>query len=284
MRAAVIYKESLFELYGASLDESVRRYALESKESVSLRESHQANKETLEKVLMALEENSIGYDCYPRSKKPDFKDYGLVMAVGGDGTFIDVGHYLEGIPIMGVNSDPVRSRGIFCCYDKESFGEAIADVAAEPRTQIPRLEVSVNGRPIEEKVMNETLLYHKDRGNFRFLIEEDGQIKRVTSSYDVFISTPMGSSGSIYNFGSAVMPLDSSAMVYYITGNKERIGEFRKAGHLEIESLTREGMMRIDGEHIKYSFTLGDRLSFRYGIPLAVIGDIKANRDHKGFS
>jgi NAD+ kinase len=280
----VIFKKSTYDFYNNSPDQAVRDYLKSDDANVKrIIESHNAHSKNLESVLRVLEKNRISYDALDRTEKPDFSRYDLVISVGGDGTFLDIGHYVRGTPILGVNSDPERSRGMLCYATAEIFEETLMNLDNVPRTQIGRLEVSLNDNVLPELVINEALLYHKDRGNLRFELEDNGLTKRITSCYDFFVATAVGSTGSVYNFGSMIIPTDSNEFTYYITGNREEIGKFHFAESLGFSSLIREGVIQLDGEHTKYTFSLGDKISFRYGEPLARIGDLEKNRIEKGF-
>ena len=51
----------------------------------------------------------------------DFKQIDLVIAIGGDGTFLRTSHYIENIPHMGVNSNPKKKEGFFMRTTKVNF-------------------------------------------------------------------------------------------------------------------------------------------------------------------
>lgn len=54
----------------------------------------------------------------------------LVVAVGGDGTFLQATHkFAEGVtvPILGVNSSPSSSVGFFCVCNETSFADVIRE-------------------------------------------------------------------------------------------------------------------------------------------------------------
>jgi NAD+ kinase len=284
MKALVIAKKTLYDLYSNSGESATRRYAMDGIDAEKLRRSHDAHSRSLDQVLSALERNKISYDVFPRHLKPSYFGYDIVVSVGGDGTLLDISHDLRDIPIMGINSDPDTSVGMSCCYTSGNFERAIMELDKEPRTAISRIELAINGNPLKELVFNEAMLYHKDRANLRFELEGDGQMLDIKSCYDLFISTPAGSTGSIYNYGALALPLDSGSFIYCMTGNREHLGKFYLANSIEMRSRTREGIIKIDGEHVTYSFGLDDRISFMHGSPLVLIGDMEKNRKLKGFT
>ena len=206
----------------------------------------------------------------------------VIVTVGGDGTFIEAGHFIRGIPLLGINSDPDKSRGIYTCCNAYEFADVLDSLECFPRTKVQRLQLTFNDKVLDELVLNDILVYHENRGNFRHDLIEEGKLHEIRDCYDLFVATPSGSTGGVHNFGSEVLPLDAD-FVYFITGSRDKIGEFVPSTHLELVSKTREGIMRVDGEHVWYRFGLGDRIVCEYGEPLEMVGDLDENRRLKGF-
>jgi NAD+ kinase len=115
-RVLVVTKRSAYEIYAG--DRRNGRFSsfvrAGDAKVLALRESHDEHYRTLEAVEKALGERGATCDQLPRGQR--FKDtaYDLVVAVGGDGTFMTAAHRVRAVPLLGVNSDPKDSVGFFC--------------------------------------------------------------------------------------------------------------------------------------------------------------------------
>ena len=127
MKVALIYKKSVWELFSDSKDTNVSSYIsgkADAKES--FQESHRIQQSTIEVIKNKLIESGTEIDMVYRSEITEsaIDAADLVISVGGDGTFLEASHYIsDNTPILGVNSDPLRSVGFFCSCTKENFEE-----------------------------------------------------------------------------------------------------------------------------------------------------------------
>ena len=83
-----------------------------------------AEKSTLELVKNTLRKYKIDYKVVHRgeSNKELFKNKDLIIAVGGDGTFIKASHSVfDKTPMLGVNSDPRYKEGFLMSTSKTGF-------------------------------------------------------------------------------------------------------------------------------------------------------------------
>ena len=206
----------------------------------------------------------------------DFGSYDLVVTVGGDGTFLEASHYVHGIPMLGVNSDPSPggSIGYFSAANAHTFPTFLRQLDLMPRTVLNRMQVFRNGEPLLEPVLNDILLAHTDpAATSRYRVNGEPR-KRVSSG--MIVCTAAGSTGWMRNAGGIVMPLDSSDLQY--CDRESATSRSVIAPEVEIYSLTRDGELSLDGQHIKYPFTLYDTIRCVAGEPLTVIGDLNQKR------
>ena len=125
MKVALIYKKSVWELFSNSKDSNVSSYIsgrTEAKEA--FQKSHQTQKNTIQTVKNTLIASGVEIEMVYRSgiSEPIINSVDLVITVGGDGTFLETSHYItDNTPILGVNSDPVRSVGFFCSCTGDNF-------------------------------------------------------------------------------------------------------------------------------------------------------------------
>jgi hypothetical protein len=68
------------------------------------------------------------------------------------------------------------------------------------------------------------------------------------------------------------MSFDSYDIQYKFRDYKNSKAKIVK--EIKAKSFTRTGMFYIDGDHIKYKFTLGDIITIKNGKPLTIIGKI----------
>ncbi len=278
----VVYKKSTLELYGNSVDKKTREYVRGNPE---VRESHDAQVRTLETVLTELQSLGIKHEAVYRGDLAEVSDRDLVVVVGGDGTLLDLAHYINtGVPVLGVNSDPQNSVGIFNYCTAENFKKTVIGLDKAPRTVFQRLEAYLNNNKVPDYALNDIHIAHLDpNAMMRYKVKVDGkklvdhQGREDLRSSGFLISTAAGSTAWMYNEGGIIMPVDSAQMQYHERG-------VRNAPHwladkkIEIESRTREGKISIDGEHRHYDFTLGDHALIQPGSALTLICDLDGKR------
>ena len=161
MKVALIYKKSVWELFSDSKDTNVSSYIsgkADAKES--FQESHRIQKSTIEVIKNKLIESGTEIDMVYRSEITEsaIDAADLVISVGGDGTFLEASHYIsDNTPILGVNSDPLRSVGFFCSCTKENFEELFNDLNNGPRTNLSRISMKIDGLTTGPPVLNDIL-------------------------------------------------------------------------------------------------------------------------------
>ena len=142
----------------------------------------------------------------------------IVVAVGGDGTVLDVSHRVEGVPLLGVNSDPDRSRGYFCGTDIDGFAETIRrwrDREAETVT-LRRMSIWLDGERVPYPCLNDVLVANNNPAMMSRYVLSAGTRSEVQASSGVWISTPAGSTAGIRSAGGTVLPLDGDMLQYLV--------------------------------------------------------------------
>ena len=78
---------------------------------------------TLGKVKKVLKKYRAKYNLANRDKLKDiqFENHDLVIAVGGDGTFLRAAQFVKNQLILGVNADVKNKEGFFMQSDKKNF-------------------------------------------------------------------------------------------------------------------------------------------------------------------
>ena len=296
MNALIVYKKSVYELYKDSPDKETRAYL--EKEGLTEQEmlqSHEEQRCTLESITQDLQRLSIPHKEIYRADlhKEDLSPYNLLISVGGDGTLLELSHYihLPDLPLLGVNSDPGRSTGFFCSANRENFRLQMQGIEQEKKTQVHRLQLIRNGIPLQEQVLNEVLFAHASPGaGSRFLLQvakdnPSGENKepvwvpaqRYRISDGITVCTAPGSTGSMYNYDGQVLCLDSEQMQYKVRGVRGQTSHL--AREVKITSHSREGKLFVDGNHVVYELGLGSVLEVKQGIPLTIVGDLQEKQD-----
>src|SRR3989338_5948829 len=127
----LVYKKSLYELWKNSPDEYLRSLVTGNcEDAVRLRMGHDNQNKCLDAVMAVLDHKGIPYDRTYRAELSEITDRDLVISVGGDGTLLEVSHYIRNSTlILGVNSDPEilggQSRGINCGANIQNFEQVL---------------------------------------------------------------------------------------------------------------------------------------------------------------
>ncbi len=281
----VVYKESAYTRYYYS-----RQLAGHLKKGnywKIVQGSHQRHNETLKGVRETLKGLGIGFKLVLRNqiqllKRVD-ETYRLVVSVGGDGTLLDSSHHLLKIPILGVNSDPLRSVARFSGCDLGTFSRTLTAYLTGKLKPVlvSRLEFFVNGKRNEWLVLNDLLAATlSPAGTSRYVLKIGAKAEEQMSS-GLWISSAAGSTAAIFSAGGRVMPVDSQKFQYVVREiYQKKFGPRRLLGGilpptqaLEVVSRMKEGRIFVDGTNLVAPFKLGDRL--RVGVsnfPLKVIG------------
>lgn len=233
--------------------------------------ARQAHARALEKVKRHLKERSVPYKAVYQARRHDYAPYALIISVGGDGTFLEAARRARSHQlILGVNSDPQRSAGSFCAADGKTFGETLDRVleGKAPAIRLNRLQLKLNGRNLGLQVVNDILVTHgKPAAMSRYWLEIGSRQEEQRSS-GLWISTAAGSTGAIKSAGGRSMDRRSQAVQYRPRELYQGVGlRCRLKGGvtalrrpIRIGSLMQEGLICVDGEHLKVPFRYGDLL------------------------
>mgnify|MGYP001814888226 FL=1 len=120
-----MYKRSAWELFSSSEDPNVAAFMAGSGgDSAAFERSHEIQQQSLGTVVDTLKNAGVDTTLLYRSElsRQVMGGVDVAISVGGDGTFLETSHYVEGpTPILGVNSDPSRSVGFFTACDGSGF-------------------------------------------------------------------------------------------------------------------------------------------------------------------
>lgn len=211
----------------------------------------------------------------------DVRGADIVIVVGGDGTFLAASHSVgQGLPMLGVNSDPETSRGFFCPATSENFG-AVLDESSD--TVVNRMMVTVNGETRSRRVLNEALLCHPHpAATSRFFYhfgdtdDIDGWEKHVSSG--AWIGPPAGTTGAIRSAGGdVVLPLSSEVLEF--VSRETIVGPTRKLitpYPVRARVKSDEAAIYMDGPYKHAALSMGDLVELRISDELLTIVGLDA--------
>ena len=279
----LVYKKSAYQIY--VLERKHPRFTgrhAAGWDVERLKRAHRAHQETLRQVEAALRASGIRYRMIFRALQHDYRPYDFVISVGGDGTFLEAARGVRRQPILGVNSDPERSAGSFCHASGETFGQLLERILAGALTMraLHRMQLRLNGRNLGLNVLNDVLIAHENPAAMsRYWIQVNG-VKEEQRSSGLWIATAAGSTGAMKSAGGNVLPKGSTATqylpreLYRPSGMRYRLmgGVIPGEQTITLRSFMRQGMVYVDGAHMKIPFRYGDQLQIKGSrYPLRVV-------------
>lgn len=285
MRLLVVYKQSFLEAHGTDRRLLAR---LSAAERSRLLRADIENRQSVRDVERHLRREGIRHDLVYRGRLAASPRYDLIVTVGGDGTFLTAAHYSHGTPILGVNSDPRHSLGLFTCTDRHGFARSLERALAGRMraVKLNRFAVEVNGEPLPEFVLNDVLFAHRSPAIMsRYEIAADGRREQQRSS-GLWISTAAGSTAAILAAGGRKMPI-ASKRIQHLTREpygwpapRYRLTHGQASRTVELTVLMDAACLWVDGSRLRHDVRLGDRVTVRTGAPPAtVLGFDRARRD-----
>jgi NAD+ kinase len=294
-RVLVVTKRTAYETYAE--DRRSPRFsslALAGDKKVrALYRSHDEHCRTLEAVEKAFDRRRVSVEQIPRGARFDDAAYDLVVAVGGDGTFIAVAHHVRETPLLGVNSAPKDSIGFFCGAARQTLDRVLDRILRDtlPAATLQRLQAEIDGAAVAVPVLNEVLYAHENPAALaRYMLRVPGAREEQKSS-GIWVAAPAGSGGAVGSAGGRRLALEAHRFQFVVREPYERRG--RKIRHrkgvlgagdaLEIESHIGRGKIFIDGSHVAHDVTFGTRVKITLSrFPLRALGLRKAPRTRRG--
>ena len=232
--------------------------------------SDAAHRATLVLVTRTLQAQAIPYALAERATLTRAIRASLVITVGGDGTLLRAAHYLTTTPILGVNSDPGESQGVFCATDARGFARTLASLRAGrlPVVRLPRLGVGINRRRLPELVLNDVLITHRNPGASSRYRLQIGRRREEQISSGVWLATGAGSTGAVRSAGGRVLPLNARRISFVVREPYPRRqqryqltrGILPAAGCASVTYLAPGGAVYLDGPHVRYPLAFGDEV------------------------
>ena len=124
-----------------------------------------------------------------------FEKNDLVIAIGQDGLVANVGKYLEGQPLVGVNPDPAVIDGALLAFSVETCIAALPAILADqqPMRQATLAEATTTDRQLL-RGLNEIFVGSPNHQSARYVLHHGGR-DELQSSSGLVVATGTGSSG-----------------------------------------------------------------------------------------
>jgi len=139
-----------------------------------------------------------------------FEPFDLVVALGQDGLVANVGKYLDGQPLAGVNPDPANIEGALLPFNIEAFVKALPDAIgdARPAREATLAEVATSDRQTLYG-LNEIFVGVPTHQSARYRIAS-GKKAEEHSSSGLIVATGTGSSGWLKSLKGEAAAFDPS--------------------------------------------------------------------------
>ncbi len=290
-RLLVAYKKSRYQqLVVEQQDPTIEGLLDQGHISVqNLKKSHDNHRRSLAELKVHLDDLGLDYELEYRGDVADADGFDLVIALGGDGTVLDLSHRIGTTPLVAVNSDPELSMGYFSAgtaYDFPRIIEKIVDDEWDP-VELDRFHVALDGNRVGPPVLNDILISHQNPAAVSsYFLKVGPHPAEEQKSSGVWISTPAGSTAAIRSAGGLVLPFDSDHLQYLVREPfppREGGYRFLKGIHpfddgLEVISRMREGTVFVDGPHISFEFPVGCTLTIDPDAPPLWLYGLKEER------
>lgn len=211
------------------------------------------------------------------------KNADLIITLGGDGTFLEASHSVERTPMLGVNSNPSDSVGMFCGTTVENLSLFLDRLTEgkEKSIEMARLKVKMDSKTLAYPVLNDILLANSNPAATSRLILEVNGLREELKCSGVWISPAAGSTAGIRSAGGKILPIRSKNFQvvvrepYLLPGSKYKLlGKILSPeSKLIVHSKMRTGGIYFDGSRKRYPFSLGQSLVItNKAKPLKVFG------------
>jgi NAD+ kinase len=281
----LVFKKSLYQIYFVEgrLPEAEReRYTAE--DVARLQASDEEHRRTLDAVYEALDARGIRFRPIYRARVANYEPHDFVIAVGGDGTFIEAARRATTQTMLGVNSDPTRSHGFFCRATGATIGEVLdhASNGVAKTRSLTRMSIDLDGVMQDYQAINDVLVAHRFSAAMSRYLLRVGEQEEVQRGSGLWVSTAAGSTGAISSAGGERQTLDSRQLQYLMReplatkadGYSMAHGFVDASEGLTISSRMREGTVFVDGPHLRVPLPFGAEVTLRESSwPLNVIAE-----------
>jgi len=285
-RVVLVVKRSAYRMYVEEQHDARLTELLAQGDPAAepLRAAHEAHERTVREVQSAIA--AVGADLLATrhaGESFDASALDLVVTVGGDGTLLAASHNVGNVPVLAINSAPDHSVGFFC---GAKAGAALVALRAAMRGDLrravlTRMAVTLNGKVVTERVLNDALYCHASPAATSRYIVDLREASEQQKSSGFWIGPAAGSTAAQRSAGGRVLPLTSKQLQLVVREPYTPHGEsylFRHAlippgQTLTVRSKMHDARIFLDGPDKVLEIGYGDVVSFTQASePLTVLG------------
>lgn len=226
-------------------------------------------------VSEVLDKSKINAKLIEKTKlvKEDFVQKGVVITVGGDGTFLRAAQFIKNsVPIIGINSDTKSKEGFYMRCNRFDFKEKFQRLmnGNYKISKLLRLEAKINNKAIDELALNEFYFgASKAYMTSRYKIKV-GSVSESQRSSGIIIATPTGSRAWSKAVGLKPLPSHYKAFGFVVrepfehnifSNYKLKQGVLDKNKKIIIKSEMQNGILVADSVSREYHFKYGDKIN-----------------------
>ena len=285
-RVLVVYKKDAYQQFLQEQQDPrlVRLLRRGHPDVLDMQHAHRVHEEALEAVVHTLRQLPVEVELASRAALKVTRRYDLVIAVGGDGTFLHAARNITHAPILGVNSDPDRSEAVFCAGTRRTFPRLVRQALPGRLTalRLYRLQLLLNGKRFPQKAINDVLVAHDDPATMTRYRLSIGRRTETQKSSGLWVATAAGSSSAVMASGGVRLPWGTKRFQYRPRElYRGRLSRYRLTGgvlgqqmSVRVTWLMRRGAAFLDGPHVKIPLRFADQLEIQLSLrdPLRVLG------------
>jgi NAD+ kinase len=275
-RVLVIYKKSAYQIYvrerrHARIEQLV---AAGEPSALNLLRAHEDHVHAIDEARRVLKQLGAVAKFRHRSHDAHAVGMDLVVTLGGDGTLLWASHLVgPDTPIVAINTAPRDSVGYFCAGSKHEIDAVLADALSGKlrSTSLTRMQVSLDGRVVSMRVLNDALYCHECPASTSRYGIKLGRFSEEQKSSGLWVGPAAGSTAAQRSAGGSVLPVRSQALQYVVREPYEpndiryrlRMGLIASGKTLEVHSRMRAGQLYLDGPHDVQHVEMAATLEFK---------------------
>lgn len=180
-------------------------------------------------------------------------------------------------PVMGINSNPARSRGFLCLAGPRDFAKFLEKIMIRKikPVSVGRLRVKVSGKKLRYEAVNDILISHENpASSTRYTISYKGRKENQLSS-GIWVATPLGSTAAYAAAGGKPLKIGSRKFAFIVReledGKNIRKGLLESTSALELVSGIGSLALYFDGHRNRWRLRWGDRVTIdQKGVPAKI--------------